>query len=41
MQFKLPKTSAVLVKGKSFRLADVDPGSEKPFAHHQIGRAHV
>ena len=38
MQFKLPKTSAVLVKGKSFRLADVDPGSEKPFAHHPKNR---
>ena len=38
MQFDLPKTSAVLVKGKSFRLADVDPGSEKPFAHHPNNR---
>ena len=38
MKFKLPKTSAVLVKGKSFRLADVDPTSEKPFAHHPKNR---
>ena len=38
MKFDLPKTSAVLVKGKSFRLADVDPGSEKPFAHHPKNR---
>ena len=38
MKFKLPKTSAVLVKGKSFKLADVDPGSEKPFAHHPSNR---
>jgi PPK2 family polyphosphate:nucleotide phosphotransferase len=33
MKFKLPKTSAVHVKGKAFRLADVDPGATKPFAH--------
>ncbi|MCI1186282.1 polyphosphate kinase 2 family protein [Hymenobacter sp. DH14] len=38
MKFKLPKTSAVLVKGKSFKLADVDPSSEKPFAHHPHNR---
>ena len=38
MKFKLPKTSAVLVKGKSFKLADVDSGSEKPFAHHPSNR---
>jgi PPK2 family polyphosphate:nucleotide phosphotransferase len=38
MKLKLPKTSAVLVKGKSFRLADVDPGSEKPFHHHPHNR---
>ena len=38
MKFKLPKTSAVLVKGKSFKLADVDPGSEKPFADHPSNR---
>lgn len=38
MKFKLPQTSAVLVKGKSFRLADVDPGSEKSFAHHPHNR---
>ncbi len=38
MKFDLPKTSAVLVKGKSFRLADVDPASEKPFAHHPKNR---
>ncbi|MET4073853.1 polyphosphate kinase 2 family protein [Hymenobacter sp. UYCo722] len=38
MQFKLPETSAVLVKGKSFKLAEVDPGSEKPFAHHPHNR---
>ena len=38
MQFDLPKTSAVLVKGKSFRLVDVDPGSEKPFADHPSNR---
>ncbi|MDQ2771227.1 MAG: polyphosphate kinase 2 family protein, partial [Bacteroidota bacterium] len=38
MKFKLPKTPAVLVEGKSFRLADVDPTSEKPFAHHPKNR---
>ena len=38
MKFQLPKTSAVLVKGKSFKLAEVDPGSEKPFAHHPGNR---
>ncbi|GAB3725780.1 polyphosphate kinase 2 family protein [Hymenobacter agri] len=38
MSFKLPKTSAVLVKGKSFNLAAVDPGSEKPFAYHPHNR---
>ncbi len=38
MKFKLPETSAVLVKGKSFKLAGVDPGSEKPFAHHPSNR---
>lgn len=34
MKFKLPKTPAILVEGKSFRLASVDPDAEKPFAHH-------
>ena len=38
MKFKLPKTSAVLVNGKAFKLADVDPGSEKPFARHPSNR---
>jgi PPK2 family polyphosphate:nucleotide phosphotransferase len=38
MKFKLPKTSAVLVGDKSFKLADVDPGSEKPFAHNPSNR---
>ena len=38
MKFKLPKTSAVPVKGKLFKLADVDPDSEKPFAHHPHNR---
>lgn len=38
MKFKLPKTSAVLVNGKAFKLADVDPSSEKPFAHHPSNR---
>ena len=38
MKFKLPTTSAVLVKGKSFRLSNVDPGSEGPFAHHPKNR---
>ena len=38
MMFTLPKTSAILVKGPSFQLADVDPGSEKPFAHHPHNR---
>ena len=38
MKFKLPKTSAVLVQGKSFQLADVDASSEKPFAHHPSNR---
>ena len=38
MKFKFPKTSAVLVEGKSFKLADVDPGSETPFAHHPSNR---
>ena len=38
MKFKLPKTSAVLVEGKSFKLAEVDTGSEKPFAHHPHNR---
>ena len=33
MQFNLPKTPAVRVKGKSFRLADVNPDTEAPFAH--------
>ena len=32
MNFKLPKTPAVHVKGKAFRLADVDPSATKPFA---------
>ncbi len=38
MKFKLPQTSAILVEGKSFKLAYVDPGSEKPFAHHPSNR---
>ncbi|MDQ2792951.1 MAG: polyphosphate kinase 2 family protein [Bacteroidota bacterium] len=38
MKFKLPKTSAVLVEDKSFKLAEVDAGSEKPFAHHPSNR---
>ena len=33
MKFKLPKTPAVRVKGKSFRLAAVDPDAASPFAH--------
>ena len=33
MKFKLPKTPAVRVKGKSFRLAAVDPDAVSPFAH--------
>ncbi|HEX8658117.1 MAG TPA: polyphosphate kinase 2 family protein [Hymenobacter sp.] len=38
MKFKLPKTSAVHVKGKAFRLADVDPDVTKPFAHKHTDR---
>ena len=38
MKFKLPKTSAVLVEGNSFKLAEVDTSSEKPFAHHPHNR---
>jgi polyphosphate kinase 2 (PPK2 family) len=33
MKFKLPKTPAVYVKNKSFRLAQVDPEDITPFAH--------
>ncbi|MDO7846096.1 polyphosphate kinase 2 family protein [Hymenobacter sp. M29] len=33
MQFKLPKTPAVSVKGKDFKLADVDPNDITPFKH--------
>ena len=33
MKFKLPKTPAVLVDSKSFRLAEVDPADITPFAH--------
>lgn len=35
MDFKPPKTPAVHVKNKSFRLADVDPDDTTPFAHHR------
>ena len=34
MKFKFPQTPAVRVEGQAFRLAEVDPDSEKPFAHH-------
>lgn len=33
MKIDFPKTSAVQVKGKGFRLADVDPDATTPFAH--------
>jgi len=33
MKFKLPKTPAVFVNSKSFRLGDVDPADITPFAH--------
>jgi len=33
MKFKVPKTPAVQVTGKSFRLKDADPGATVPFAH--------
>ena len=36
MKFKLPKTPAVRVKGKSFRLAAVDPDAATPFAHQHL-----
>lgn len=38
MKFKLPKTPAVYVKGKSFRLADVDPDDTTPFKHNPDDR---
>jgi PPK2 family polyphosphate:nucleotide phosphotransferase len=38
MKFKLPKTPAVYAKGKSFRLADVDPDDTTPFEHHPDDR---
>jgi PPK2 family polyphosphate:nucleotide phosphotransferase len=33
MDFKLPKTPAVYVKNKSFRLSQVDPDDTTPFSH--------
>ncbi|GAB2711233.1 polyphosphate kinase [Hymenobacter frigidus] len=36
MKFKIPKTPAVRVKGKSFRLAAVDPDAATPFAHKRL-----
>ena len=41
MKPALPKTPAVRVTGKSFRLADVDPASAKPFAHHRTSKEAV
>ena len=38
MKFDLPKTPAVRVKGKAFRLADVDPAATAPFAHHRTDK---
>ena len=36
MKFKIPKTPAVRVKGKSFRLAAVDPDAATPFARKHL-----
>ena len=36
MKFKIPKTPAVRVKGKSFQLAAVDPDAATPFAHKRL-----
>ena len=36
MKFKIPKTPAVRVKGKSFQLAAVDPDAATPFAHKHL-----
>ncbi|MFD2720721.1 polyphosphate kinase 2 family protein [Hymenobacter monticola] len=38
MQFKLPKTPAVYVEGKDFKLADVDPDDITPFKHRPDGK---
>jgi len=38
MKFDAPKTPAVQVKGKSFRLADVDPDATAPFAHQRTDK---
>ena len=38
MKIKDPKTPAVRVRGKAFRLAEVDPASTAPFAHKRISR---
>ncbi|WP_052732396.1 polyphosphate kinase 2 family protein [Hymenobacter terrenus] len=38
MKFKLPKTPAVHVKDKSFRLVDVDVNASKPFAHERTNK---
>ncbi|MBF9221129.1 polyphosphate kinase 2 family protein [Hymenobacter ruricola] len=41
MDFKLPKTPAVFVKNKSFRLSEVDPDDTAPFEHHPDEREDV
>jgi len=38
MQFKLPKTPAVYVEGKDFKLAAVDPDDTTPFKHQPDGK---
>ncbi|MBD2769462.1 polyphosphate kinase 2 family protein [Hymenobacter sp. BT664] len=38
MRFNLPKTPAVHVKGKAFRLADVDPDATKPFTRKHLDK---
>ena len=38
MDFKLPKTPAVYVKSKAFRLAQTDPNDTTPFAHRPDDR---
>ncbi len=38
MKIKEPKTPAVRVRSKAFRLAEVDPDSIAPFAHKRISR---
>jgi PPK2 family polyphosphate:nucleotide phosphotransferase len=41
MDFKLPKTPAVFVKNKSFRLKEVDPDDTTPFKHRPDEREDV